>query len=545
VRTAAEVTPDKLRGGFYTPPSMVALALDRVRQFVGGRVGLRVLEPSAGDGAFLRGLAGHALADAVGSVQAVELLPGEAAALAEIAPPGTARTRVHRGDVLEWFAEEPGEFDVVVGNPPYVRYQFISASTRAAITRLDPGGERLSGVSNLWIPVLLAALDRLAAGGAFAFVLPTEFLTGVSGAVVRGWFARSCEELSVDLFPPHAFPGVLQQVAVVAGRRGGSRLARVEFTERDHAGTVRAWGHDTPEVSTNWTRLLLPPDHLAAVRQLERHPSFLRLDAVARFEVSIVTGANDYFTVPDEVLDRFALREWAVPLLPRIRLAEGLVFGHDDHAAIAAAGARASLLSFDEAAAEPSAAAPAAYLREGEQLGISQRYKCRIRSPWYRVPGVRAGTLLLSKRSHRFPRLVLNDAGTVTTDTIYRGRLLPGAPIAERDLVAGFHNSVTLLWAELEGRSFGGGVLELVPSEIARLLVPAATMGDELAALDRTARRSGPAATEPLELVTRTDQLLATMVPALDRDLLRAAGASHRLLMERRLGRASGGASGS
>ena len=44
-----------------------------------------------------------------------------------------------------------------------------------------------------------------------------------------------------------------------------------------------------------------------------------------------------------------------------------------------------------------------------------------------------------------------------TSDTIYRGRTLtdvltPGA------FAANFHNSLTLLSAELEGRSFGGGV---------------------------------------------------------------------------------------
>ncbi len=36
----------------------------------------------------------------------------------------------------------------------------------------------------------------------------------------------------------------------------------------------------------------------------------------------------------------------------------------------------------------------------------------------------------------------------------------------------GFLNGLTALTAELEGRHYGGGVLELVPSEIEKLLVP-------------------------------------------------------------------------
>ena len=116
--------------------------------------------------------------------------------------------------------------------------------------------------------------------------------------------------------------------------------------------------------------------------------------------------------------------------------------------------------------------AAASYLRHGEELRLHQRYKCRIRDPWYRVPIVQPGSLLLSKRSHRYPRLVLNPAGVTTTDTIYQGRMTTAFEGREADLVTGFHNTATLLTAEIEGRSFGGGVLELVPTEIGRVCVP-------------------------------------------------------------------------
>jgi len=73
------------------------------------------------------------------------------------------------------------------------------------------------------------------------------------------------------------------------------------------------------------------------------------------------------------------------------------------------------------------------------------------------------------KRAHHFPRLILNSAKALTTDTAYR--ILPQKGRAS-DLVIGFVNSLTALSAELEGRHYGGGVLELVPSEIERLLMP-------------------------------------------------------------------------
>lgn len=74
------------------------------------------------------------------------------------------------------------------------------------------------------------------------------------------------------------------------------------------------------------------------------------------------------------------------------------------------------------------------------------------------------------KRSHDLPRLILNKVGAYTTDTAYRIRTLNGTSADK--LVSCFINSLTALSAELEGRHYGGGVLELVPSEIEKLLLP-------------------------------------------------------------------------
>jgi hypothetical protein len=109
------------------------------------------------------------------------------------------------------------------------------------------------------------------------------------------------------------------------------------------------------------------------------------------------------------------------------------------------------------------------YIRAGEEQGLHRRYKCRIRSPWYNVPSVHAAPVAMLKRAHHFPRLILNTAKAFTTDTAYRIVPHKGRAIA---LVLGFVNSLTALSAELEGRHYGGGVLELVPSEIERLPVP-------------------------------------------------------------------------
>ena len=131
----------------------------------------------------------------------------------------------------------------------------------------------------------------------------------------------------------------------------------------------------------------------------------------------------------------------------------------------------------------------ARYLGMGVDKGLPNRYKCRVRSPWYRVPQVKPGVLMMPKRVHQHHRLLVNLAGVSTTDTIYRGIMKSKYLNRENDLAAGFHNSVTLLSAELEGRTYGGGVLELVPSEVGRLRVPLLPLSEQLVRLDQMSSR--------------------------------------------------------
>ena len=540
MKTADQLTAGKLRGGFYSPPQLVRICLDRVAALTAGQEGLRLLEPSAGDGAFIRGLAGHPLSARVAEVTAVEVDPAEAAKCADALRPAPFAGRVIAHSVLNGARPLLGRYDVAAGNPPFVRFQFLTGDDRAGLPAVArESGVRLGGVANLWLPVLLTALTRLAEGGAFAFIVPAECFTGVSAGSLRQWLTRHTSALHADLFPPGSFPGVLQEVVVLSGRIGSpepaGRAPGLRVSEHRAAGPA-GWVHAIDENAPTWTRYLLTPGQLDAVAEASSLPAFRRFAEAGRLTVATVTGANEYFCVDDAVLAQFGLAPWALPLLPRIRHAPGLVFTTGDQQA-AQPQRRRWLLSFAAGLASPEDVPLARrYLRAGEERGLQHRYKCRIRTPWYRVPVIRPGSLLLSKRSHRFPRLVLNAAGVVTTDTIYQGTLTAASAGREPDLVAGFHNTVTLLTAEMEGRSFGGGVLELVPTEIGRLLVP--VVPGLRAALPRLDAHLRAAGTDAESLVTMTDTLLATAVPGLTAGLLGTLRAARAALAQRRLDRA-------
>lgn len=413
-----------------------------------------------------------------------------------------------------------------------------------AISRL---GERIGaafhGVSNLWIPILLGALSRLRPQGAMAFVVPAELFTGVSASVARSWLLSNFDQLRIDLFEPGSFPCVLQEVVVLSGTRTSraqqNGLREVEFVEHFSGDRSEVWSHKISIGGQGWTRYLLNPDQIGALSNLATVPAIRRLGDVARIEVSIVTGANEFFSVNREDADNFNLHPWLEPLLPRIRYALGLVYTDFDHQTMSQEGTKSWLLNFAVDRPNPMLVEePAKYLALGETNKLHLRYKTSIREPWYRVPSVWSGKLLLSKRSHWYPRLVLNEANVVTTDTIYRGTMLPIFAGREADLVAIFHNSLTLLSAELEGRSFGGGVLELVPSEIARLMVPfPIDAASYLEDLDGLARLCNVGKTNPDILIDATDELLIKLAPDISANMIEGVRNARRALMQRRIDR--------
>lgn len=539
MQTAEQVDADRLRGGFYSPPSLVNLCLDRISDLSRGGSGLRLLEPSAGDGAFIRGLAEHRLRGQVAWISAIEVAGKEAEKSRRALRHTEIDGRVLTQSALSRPGGSPGPFDVAVGNPPFLRFQFVSADDRRDATQLGhEHGIDFANVGNLWIPITIAALTWLRIGGSFAFIVPTESLTGVSASTFRKWLIENVEDLRVDLFGPQSFPEVMQEVLIFSGRRikvavrDSSKISVVDHIERK-APIIRQ--HRVLCSDRTWSALLIDPKFFNLRQRAVAGKSVYELANVAKFTVSTVTGANSFFSVSDDDLMTYGLRKWSLPLLPRIRGSRGLQFNLLDHDALAVKNMPRWLLDFSADRPDPLEHPKAGkYIAQGEAQGLHTRFKTRIRHPWYRVPVVRPKQLLMSKRANRYPRVVLNEASAVTTDTIYQASIAP--PFGDgRAVAASFHNSVTLFTAELEGRSLGGGVLELVPSQVGRLLLPySAKMIDHFETLDQLVRQSG---TDSEALIEKTDQLLGSLLPARFQSVLRDAQEARQSLMNRRLAR--------
>lgn len=510
----------KREGAYETPAPLVTYCWDRVGELVGGRSALTVLEPSAGRGAFVAGLVGSSLRDTVQHVIAIEAHPERAAACRDtLYAHGIAGTVINQS-VLDVTMPT---VDVVVGNPPFVRFQYLGTS---------PG----EGTTNLWGRVLRTSLTSLRPGGSFVMLLPGELLSGASSGPLRHWLLRQTTGLTVELIPPSAFPDVLTEILLVSGYRASSPRDQSTITVVDD---IARFEHRVIADESTWTRWLLPPEALDAVTATTADAVVMPMGSLAQFNLGTTTGSNDFFCIDDSTRIENGLAPWARLHLARGRDARGLCFTSDDHNELAHRGKVAWMLDFAHGPNPMHVPSAHNYIEQGVANGINLRHKCRIRTHWYQLPNLSAAPLLLPKRVHRYPLLVENMAHAVTTDTIYRGRPTDGT-LTAADLVVAFASTVTQLSAELEGRVLGGGALELVPSAIRRLLVlRAPDIGATLPALDLLARRRRPLDADDM-VVDGADRILASRL-GLDLDRLRVLRGARDRLLTRRLARPGAG----
>lgn len=474
----------KLRGGYYTPPSMARFLAEWAVEAPTDRV----LEPSCGDGILL--LAAAARLRALGGshegirdqLVGIELDSEEA----EIAQSHVVRSLNGSGfqtvndDFFAWAEPRLGAdagFDVVVGNPPFIRFQnFQEPYRNRAITLMTRAGLKPSRMMNSWMPFLVVATLLLRNGGRLAMVVPAELLQVNYAAEIRRFLAQNFGDVTLVTFDRLVFAGIQQEVVLLLGKResaGPHRIRVVSISDEAELAAspevVLCNAEQKPLLSEDekWTKYFLSGPEIELLREVRLNESMVPSSTYYSVDVGVVTGENSFFAPSKDVIERFNLHAHCKRLVSKAAQLPDLTYCEEDWCAHYNAGLRASLLVID---GEQLGYGLRRYIDTGEAAGYHTGYKCRIRQPWYSVPSVWIPDAFMLRQVSGHPKLVLNLADATCTDTLHRIRFT-GAATPEATTV-GFLNSATLAFSEVTGRSYGGGVMTFEPSEAERLVMP-------------------------------------------------------------------------
>lgn len=469
----------KARGAFFTPEPLARYITEwAVRSTTD-----RILEPSCGEAAFLLsaadrlGVLGRAEGvSALADLHGIELHAASAASAREfLTSAGASAAEVQVGD---FFTFEPtGSYDVVIGNPPYVRYQDFSgesrARSRAAALR---GGVSLTRLASSWAAFTIHSALFLRQGGRLGLVLPAELLSVNYAGEVRRFLLERFARVDLVMFEERVFPGVLEEVVLLLadgyGKGPTDQCHVVQARNAEDLSNVavaRRWRPASR--SSKWTTSLLSTDAISAYATTQEAGGFTTLSAWGNTTLGMVTGSNRYFALsPARTLELGLSPSDLIPLSPPgSRHLRGLSFTKSARVRLGAAGSATTLFRPD---GEPSLKARE-YIEAGQATGVDQAYKCSVRAPWWRVPLVAPPDLMLTYMNSDTPRLTTNRAGAHHLNSVHGVYLKPVHRRVGMDLIPlAALNSMTLLGAETVGRAYGGGMLKIEPREADHLPVP-------------------------------------------------------------------------
>lgn len=463
-------TEQKLKGVYYTPKEIVDFfinwAIDKNKKQI-------ILEPSAGDGVFINNLKN--LNDN-SRIIAVEIDKNEALKI----KPNLEKKQyeIIIDDFYNFYENNKNKekiFNLIIGNPPYIRYQFLTEEQRNYQSDiLKNNGLKSNKLINAWVAFTVASLELLKENGKIAFVLPTDILQVSYAKELREFLFKSLKEINIVNFEDIVFTETQQDIILLMG---------IKKENKDEDTKLRVVNlknlSELPQnidnfqykeyknyQSDKWIKFKLKNEDRNFYDGSFQKKT-ISLNDVCKTEVGITTGNNKFFVINDDVLKSYNLEEYKRPLLGRSIETEGIFYSEKDLEKNIKNKNNVWLLDFNGKTLTKGALD---YLNNGIKNKQNEGYKLKIREKWYEVPSIWIPDAFLLRRIGKYPKIVKNEINSVSTDTFHRIKLINNFNIYK--LLTLFYSSVTLLSVELEGRIFGGGALEILPGDLKNIKIP-------------------------------------------------------------------------
>ncbi|MCX4139344.1 SAM-dependent methyltransferase [Paraburkholderia sp. SEWSISQ10-3 4] len=488
-------------GAFFTPPDLTKV----ISEWAIRSPGDLVLEPSFGGCGFLAAavdrLSVMGTRNPAAQLFGCDIDVGAFDSLATLGPKVAAENFV-LADFLSVFRTPswPPAFDVVIGNPPYIGYHNLNDDQRAvaiAAANNSPLAIRLQKNASLWAYFLLHSISFVRAGGRLAFVLPKSFLDAEYAADLRELVGREFARTAVVAVHQKLFKseGTEERtLCLFAEGRGAAQSSPMVIGEAANvvelALLLEKWRTRTWDgtAATGRSMLaLLPPKSRALYDGLLVSPHCELFGDNCTIRIGAVTGRNEFFVMNSCRSKELELPKSALkPIVAKFAQVKGLKFDDDDQAENLVAGARCLLFSPNPH--RMMAQATLAYIATLSQVDIDTNRTFGKRDHWYQADDGRRPDAFLSYLHDLGPRMSLNGSQANCTNTIHRGYFKADMSEHRKKLLAvSLLCTFSQLSAEIEGRSYGSGVLKLEPSEFGRvrILMPPVTVARLDAAFKR------------------------------------------------------------
>ncbi|MCR5497520.1 MAG: Eco57I restriction-modification methylase domain-containing protein [Paludibacteraceae bacterium] len=290
-------------GDVFTSPAVVNFILDSVNYSADRNLAhVRILEPSCGDGEFVVEIARRLLLSAITfGFDASEAFQQNVRAY-DIDSNKTARCRQRIGELginqcdeniqtADFLKAEVEDTDIVVGNPPYIRYENIPAEMLDYCKRTFP---TFHYRCDLYVPFFEKSLNALSPGGLHCFICSNRWLKNKYGKKLRRMVARYYQlRTIINLEQANAFQE--EVLAYPAITIISSDFPAFTFQYAEYASVEELNSHKTEE-----KRMPREDDWTEAFSKVSADSRFLTIEQQGfKIGIGVATGADSVFISPD------------------------------------------------------------------------------------------------------------------------------------------------------------------------------------------------------------------------------------------------------
>lgn len=197
-------------GQYFTPldiaESMVQLILSPRNS--------RILEPSCGEGIFLDVLK----ANGYTNIQGIEV---------DTRLSNLGNHKVAHSSFLTW--DEQSKFDVIIGNPPYIRWKDLDETFKQEMKSLPNWNKLFNSLTDYLVPFIIESIDRLESNGELIFITPSFWMQTMHSEKMRNWMLTqgSITHL-IDFEEATVFPGVATSIVIFRFEKG-KKLSTLQY----------------------------------------------------------------------------------------------------------------------------------------------------------------------------------------------------------------------------------------------------------------------------------------------------------------------------
>jgi adenine-specific DNA-methyltransferase len=477
----------KLTGSYYTPEFLSGFILKYLASYFSETNNVSILEPSVGDGSFVKAFNKTDFPASIETfsftgIDKIKIELNKAKKASKKVIKANCTYSFENVDFLEYQKNCSDKFSLIAGNPPYIKKQLLDDSQIELCDQIHQSANlSTASVKNIWSAFLVRSCQLLKDDGILAFVLPAELLQVKFSQELRTLLTMEFSRTEIFTFDDLLFDCKGQDTVLLIGYKHhitpGQYYSHIKNTEQlstnDFLLTQNSALVDT---ETKWSHHLMPADDLTFIKNLGK-----RLHSINYYSDSkpgIVTAANDFFIVNERTEREYKLHDFTYPIIQKALYVNGsVVFTTNDFDRILSEGKQSKVLVITDRDVETLSDSVLDYIKLGENKDLQSGHKCSRRKNWYVIPNIaEAAEAFFFRRSHHYPKLIKNNARILVTDTAYKVNVKPQYDI--NSLIYSFYNSLSITFAELEGRYYGGGVLELTPSEFKSIPIPYIAIGN-------------------------------------------------------------------